>query len=177
MTAGKTIALTTQNFVSKVMFLFFNTLSRLVIAFPPRSKDLLISWVQSPSKMILEHQKIKSAIISTFSPSICHEMMGSDAMILVTVFIKIFKGHIFLNMHIFLNGNAASVCVPVRAHTWTHAFSVMSNSLWHHELQPLRLFCAWDFPGKNAGVDCHFLLQGIFPTQGWNPCLLPHLYW
>ena len=129
MTAGKTIALTIQKFVSKVMFLFFNMLSWLVIAFLPRSKHLLISWVQSPSKVILEPQKIKSAIISTFSPSICHEMMGSDAMILVTVFIKIFKGHIFLNMHIFLSSNATSACVSVCAHTCTHAFSVMSNSL------------------------------------------------
>ena len=101
MTAGKIIALTIQKFVSKVVSLFFNMLSWLVIAFLPRSKHLLISWLQSPSKVILEPNKIKSAIFPTFSPSICHEMMGSDAMILITVFIKIVKGHIFLNMHIF----------------------------------------------------------------------------
>ena len=88
-------------------------LSWLVIAFLPRSKHLLISWLQSPSKVILEPKKIKSATVSTFSPSICHEMMGSDAMILVTIFIKILNAHIFLNMHILLSSNSISVCVCV----------------------------------------------------------------
>ena len=83
MTTGKTIALTRQTFVGKVMSLLFNMLSRLVITFLPRSKRLLISWLQSPSAMILELQKIKSATVSTVSPSICHEVMGLDAMILV----------------------------------------------------------------------------------------------
>ena len=76
MTTGKTIALTRQTFVGKVMSLLFNMLSRLVITFLPRSKPLLISRLQSPSAMILEPQKIKSATVSTVSPSICHEMMG-----------------------------------------------------------------------------------------------------
>ena len=80
MTTGKTIALTRWAFVGKVMSLFFNMLSRLVIAFLPRSKRLLISWLQSPSAGILEPRKIKSA---TLSPSICHEVMGPDAMIFV----------------------------------------------------------------------------------------------
>ena len=83
MTTGKTIALTKQTFVSIVMSLLFNVLSRLVIAFLPRSKHLLISWLQSPSAVILEPKKIKSVTVSTFSPSICHEVMGLDAMILV----------------------------------------------------------------------------------------------
>jgi len=83
MTTGKTIALNRQTFVSKVMSLLFNMLSRLVIAFLPRSKHLLISWLQSPSAMILEPPKIKSVTISIVSPSICHEVMGLDAMILV----------------------------------------------------------------------------------------------
>ena len=84
MTTGKTIALTRRTFVAKVMSLLFNMLSRLVITFLPRSKRLLlISWLQSPSAVILEPQKIKSATVSTVSPSICHEMMGPDAMILV----------------------------------------------------------------------------------------------
>ena len=82
-TTGKTIALTRQTFVGKVMSLLFNTLSRLVIAFLPRSKCLLISWLQSPSAVILEPQKIKSVKVFIVSPSICHEVMGSDAMILV----------------------------------------------------------------------------------------------
>ena len=80
MTTGKTTALT---FVGKVMSLLYTMLSRFVITFLPKSKHLLISWLQSPSKVILEHKKIKSVTISIFSPSICHEVMGPDAMILV----------------------------------------------------------------------------------------------
>ena len=83
MTTGKTIALTRRTFVGKVISLLFNMLSRLVITFLPRSKRLLISWLQSPSTVILEPPKIKSDTVSTVSPSICHEMMGPDAMILV----------------------------------------------------------------------------------------------
>ena len=81
MTTGKTIALTRQTFVGKVMSLLFNTLSRLVIAFLLRSKSLLISWLESPSAVILETPKIKSDTVSTVSPSISHEVMGQDAMI------------------------------------------------------------------------------------------------
>src|SRR5574342_935864 len=83
MTTGKTIALTRRTFVGKVKSLLFNMLSRLVRTFLPRSKCLLISWLQSPSAVILEPQKIKSATVSTVSPSISHEVMGPDAMILV----------------------------------------------------------------------------------------------
>ena len=82
MTTGKTIDLTRWSFVGKVMSLLLNMLSRLVITFLPRSKRLLISWLQSPSAVILEPRKIKSAIVSTVSPSISHEVMGPDAMIL-----------------------------------------------------------------------------------------------
>ena len=80
MTTGKTIALTRQTFVGKEMPLLFNMLSRLVITFLPRSKHLLISWLQSPSAVILEPPKIKSVTVSS---SICHEVMGPDAMVLV----------------------------------------------------------------------------------------------
>ena len=83
MTTGKTIALTRQTFVGKVMSLHFNMLSTLVVTFLPRSKRLLISWLQSPSAVILEPPKIKSDTVSTVSPSIYHEVMGPDAMILV----------------------------------------------------------------------------------------------
>ena len=79
MTTGKTIALTRRTFVGKVMSLLFNMLSRLVIAFLPRSKHLLISWLQSPSAVILEPRKIKSDTVSIISPSISHEVMGPDA--------------------------------------------------------------------------------------------------
>ena len=83
MTTGKTIALIRRTFVGKVMSLLFNMLSRLVIAFLPMSKCLLISWLQSPSAVILEPKKIKSVTVSIVSPSICREVMGPDAMILV----------------------------------------------------------------------------------------------
>ena len=83
MTTEKTIALTRRTFVDKVMSLLLNMLSRLVITFLPRSKHLLISWLQSPSAVILEPPKIKSDTVSTVYPSICHEVMGPDAMILV----------------------------------------------------------------------------------------------
>ena len=94
MTTGKTIALTRRTFVGKVMSLLLNMLSRLVITFLPRSKLLLISWLQSPSAVILEPQKIKS---DTVSPSISHEMMGPDAMIFVFFFLFfIFKLYIIV---------------------------------------------------------------------------------
>ena len=81
MTTGKIIALTIQTFASKVMPLLFNMLSMFVIAFLPKSKCLLISWLQSPSAVILEPKKIKSVTVSIFYPSICHEVMEPDAMI------------------------------------------------------------------------------------------------
>ena len=83
MTTGKIIALTRRTFVGKVVSLLFNMLSRLVIAFLPRSKCLLISWLQSPSAIIFQPKKLKSVTVSIFYPSICHEVMGADAMILV----------------------------------------------------------------------------------------------
>ena len=83
MTTGKTIALTIWTFVCKVKPLLFNILSRFLIAFLPRSKRLLTSWLQSPSAVILEPKKRKSLTVSIVSPSICHEVMGPHAMILV----------------------------------------------------------------------------------------------
>ena len=83
MTTGKTIALTRRTFVGKVMSLLLNMLSRLVMTFLPRSKRLLISWLQSPSVVILEPRKIKSDTVSTVSPSISHEVVGLDARIFI----------------------------------------------------------------------------------------------
>ena len=83
LTAGKTIALTRRTFVGKVMSLLFNMLSRLVITFLPRSKRLLISWLQSPSAVILKPKQIKLVTVSIVSLSTCHELMGLDAMIVV----------------------------------------------------------------------------------------------
>ena len=83
MTTGKTIALTTWTYVGKVMSLLFNMLSKLVTTFLPGSMGLLISWLQSPSVVIFELKNMKAVTVSTVSPSICHEVMGPDAMILV----------------------------------------------------------------------------------------------
>ena len=83
MTTGKTVALTRLSFVSKVMSLLFNMLSRFVTEFLPRSNYLLISWLQLPSAVILELKKIMSFTVSIVSPSICHEVMGPDAMIFI----------------------------------------------------------------------------------------------
>ena len=83
MSNGKTIALTRQTFVGKLMSLLFNMLCRFAIDFLPRTKPLLISWLQSPYAVILEPEKIKSLTISLVSPSICHEVMGPDAMIFI----------------------------------------------------------------------------------------------
>ena len=101
MTTGKTIALTRQTFVGKVMSLLFNMLSRLVKTFLPRSKRLLIWWLQSPSAVILEPPKIKSVTVSIVSPSISHEVMGSDAMILVCWMLS-FKPNFSLSYFIFI---------------------------------------------------------------------------
>ena len=90
MITGKTVVLDMWIFVGKVMSLPFNMLSGLVIAFLPRSKCLFISWLQSLSEVILESRKIKSATVSTISPSVCHEVMGLDAMILVLGSLKLF---------------------------------------------------------------------------------------
>ena len=83
MTTGKTTALTIGTFVSKVMSLLFNMLSRLVIAFLPRSKSLLILWLQSPSAEIMEPKKIKSQTVSIVPPSTCHEVIGLDVVIFI----------------------------------------------------------------------------------------------
>ena len=100
-TTGKTITLTRWTFVGKVVSLLFNMLSRLVIAFLPRSKYILISWLQSPSEVILELPKIKSVTVSIVSPSICYEVMGPDAMILVFLMLN-FKTTFSLSSFIFI---------------------------------------------------------------------------
>ena len=102
MSTGKTIALTTRTFVSKVMSLLFNMLSRLVITFLPRSKRLLISWLQSLSGVILEPMKIKSVTVSMVSPYLCHEVMGLDSMILVFWMLR-FKPDFSLSSFTFIN--------------------------------------------------------------------------
>ena len=104
MTTGKTIALTRWTFVDKVMSLPFNMLSQLVITFLPRSRHLLIPWQQSPSAVILEPRKIKSATVSTVSPSICHEVMGlikkkNHSSYLEPELLKINKNYLSISIH------------------------------------------------------------------------------
>ena len=101
MTTGKAIALTRWTFVGKVIFLLFNMLSRLVIAFLPRSKRLLISWLQLPSTVILEPKKIKSLTVSIVCPYICHKVMGPDAMIFI-FWILSFKSTFSLSSFTFI---------------------------------------------------------------------------
>ena len=103
MTTGKTIALTRLTFVGKVIFLLFIKLSSLVITFLPRCKGLLISWLQSPFAVILEPSKIKSATVSTVSPSIYHEVMVPDAMVLIFWMLS-FKPTFSLSSFTFIKG-------------------------------------------------------------------------
>ena len=145
MTTGKTIALTRWTFVGKLISLLLNMLSRLVITFLPRSKRLLISWLQSPSAVILEPPKTKSDTVSTVSPSISHEVMGPDAIILVFWIMKVKESEV------------SQSCPTLRP----------------RGLQPTRLLWPWDSPGKNIGVGCRFLLQGNLPTRGLNPWIKP----
>ena len=113
MTTGKATALTIWTFVGKVISLLFNTLSRFAIAFLPRSKCHLILWLQSPSAVIFEPKEIKSALISTFLPSICYEVIASDAMILV--FLKLsFKSQLFYSpLFHFLLSPSKDFLVPL----------------------------------------------------------------
>ena len=116
MTTGKTIALTRWTFVGKVMSLLFNMLSRLVIAFLPRNKHLLISWLQSPSAVILEKKKIMSLTVSIVSPSICHEVMEPDVIL-------------WCNVH-FINGSLLRVPLHMGyALPWCHPSLSITNNM------------------------------------------------
>ena len=120
MTVGKTMALTRQIFVGKLMSLLFNMLSRLVMAFLPRSKRLLILWLESPSAVILESPKIKSLTVSVVSPYICHEVMGPEAMILVFWMLS-FKPTFSLSSFTFIKRLFSSASLSARRchlHIW-----------------------------------------------------------
>ena len=131
MTTGKTRALTWRTFVGKVMSLPFNKLSRLIITFLPRSKCLLISWLQSPSAAILEPQKIKSDTVSTVSPSISHDSMGRDAMILVFWMLS-FKPTFSLSAFTFIKrlfiSSSLSAIGWCHLHTWRYWY--FSRKSW-----------------------------------------------
>ena len=148
----------------KWMSLLFHMLSRLVITFLPRRKCLSISWLQSPSAVILEPRKIKSATVSTVSPFICHEVMGLDAMILVFWMLS-FKSA----FHSLLSPSSRGSLVPLH-------FLPLG---WCH----LHIWGDWYFSRQSwfqlvllPALGCYFLLQGIFPSQGSNLGLL-HCKW
>ena len=141
MTTGKTIALTRQTYVGKVMSLLFNMLSRLVITFLPRSKHLLISWLQSPSAVILESKKIKYLNVTTFSPSICHEVMRPEAMILVFWMLS-FKATFSLSSFTFMKRlfssfslsairMVSSAYLRLLVFSWKSWFQLVLHSSWH----------------------------------------------
>ena len=126
MTTGKIIALTIQTFVGKVISLLLNKLSRSVMAFLPRSKCLLISWLQSPFTVILEPKKIKSVTASTFLPSICHAVMGLHAMIFVFWMLS-FKPDFSLSFftlikRLFSSSSLSAIRVASSAGTWSNLF-------------------------------------------------------
>ena len=131
MTTGKTIALTRWNFVGKIMSLLFNKLSRLVITFLPRRKRLLISWLQSASAVILEPNKIKSATVSAISLSICHEVMGPDAMFLVFLMLS-FKPVFSLSSFTFIKRlfSSSSLCVVRVCHLHIWGYWYFSWQSW-----------------------------------------------
>ena len=135
-------------------------LSRLVITFLPRSKRLLISWLQSPSAVILEPKKIKSDTVFTVSPSISHEVMGADEWM-----IPFTEEKTFLGKDVLIRDRADQprvtflFCRVCLLNCFSHV--CLCAILW---IIAIRLLCPWDSPGKNTGVDCHALIQGIFPT-------------
>ena len=118
MTTGKTIALTRWTFVGKVMSLLFNILSSLVITFLPKSKCLLISWIQSPSAVILEPKKIPSVTVSIVSPSICHEVIGPDAMIFIFWMLS-FKAAFSLSSFTFIKRLLSSISLFAIRVVWS----------------------------------------------------------
>ena len=153
MATGKTIALTRQIFVGKVMSLLFNMPSRLVITFLPRSKHLLISWLQSPFPVILEPKKIKSDTISTVFPSNSHEVMGPDAMILVFWMLS-FKPTFSLSSFTFIkrlfsSSSLSAIRVVLSAYMGYWYFS--------RQFSALQTFfnCNWSVPGTTR-IDKYF---------------------
>ena len=174
MTTGKIIALTRQTSVDKVMSLLFNMLSRLVITFLPISKCLLISWLQSPLAVILDPGKIKSATVSTVSPSICHEVMGLDAVILVFWTLS-FKPTFALSSFIFINKLFGSSLFAIRVGSCVY----LRLLIFLPEI--LSPACAFSIPEFLMMYSAYMLnKQGDniqpwhTPFPIWNQSIIPH---
>ena len=146
MTTGKTIALTIRTCVDEVMSLLFNMLSRLVITFLPRSKSFLISWLQSPSVVILEPRRIKSATVSNVPPSICHEVMGPDAMILIFWMLSFKKPTVSLSSFSFTK-RLCSYCllsaIRVVSSAYLRLLILISQQSWFQLVLPLAQRFSW----------------------------------
>ena len=146
MTSGKTIALTRWTFVGKVITLLFTMLSRLVITFLPRSKHLLISWLQSPSAVILEPPKIKSATVFTVSPSVYHEVMGPDSTIFVFWMLS-FKPTFPLSSFTFIKRlfSSSLYAISVVSSAYLRLFTFLPEILIQLVLHPAQCF-SWCTP-------------------------------
>ena len=171
MTTGKTIALTRWTFVGKVMSLLFNMLSSLVIASLPRSKYLLISWLQSSSAVILEPKKIKSSTVSIVSPSICQEVMGPDAMILVFWMLS-FKPNFSLSSFTFVKRLFSSLLSANRVMSLQRGYWYFSQQSWfqlvHHPPVFPMMYSAykWNKQGDYIQPWCS-------PFPIWNQSVVP----
>ena len=182
MTTEKTITLTRQIFAGKVMSLLFNMLSRFVIAFPPKIRHLLISWLQCLSTVILEPRKIKSVTVSTVSPCICHEVMGPDAMILVFWTLN-FKPAFSLSYFTLIKCSLVPLHflslerLSVQFSSVQFSCSVVSNSLRAHESQHTRPPCPWPTPGVDSNSCpssrwCHpAISSSVVPFSFWSQSL------
>ena len=173
MTTRKNIAFTKWTFVGKIMSLLFNMLSRLVITFLPRSKCLLISWLQSPSAVILEPKKIKYVTVSIVSPSICHEMMGPDAMALVFWMLS-FKPTFSLSSFTFIKKLFSSSSLSSRRvchlHIWGYWY--FSQKSWFQlVLHPAQSFSWCTLHMLNKQGDNIQPWRTPFPI--WNQCVVP----
>ena len=168
MTTGKTIALTRWAFVGKVMSLLLNMLSRLVITFLPRSNRLLTSWLQSPSAVILKPQKIKSDTVSTVSPSLCHEVMGPDAMILVFCML-IFKPTFSLSSFTFIKRCfRSSLLSAIRCHLHIWSYWYFSWQSWFQlVLHPAR-HLAWHTPMAQLVKNQPMMQETWVWSLGWE---------
>ena len=173
MTTGKTIDVTRQTFVGKVISLLFNMLSRLVIAFLPKSKCLLTSWLQSPSAVILESKKIKSVTVSIVSTSICHEVMGLDAMILVfwmLSFKPVFSSSFTFIKWLFSSSSLSAIRLASSVYPWLLIFLLAilipacdsSSSTFHMMYSAYKL---------NKQSDSIQPWHAPFPI--WNHCVVP----
>ena len=175
MTTGKTIALTRWTFVGKVMSLNFNMMSKLVITFLPRSKGLLISWLQSPSAVILEPPKIKSVTVSIVSPSVCHEVMGPDAMIFVFWMLS-FKPDFSLSSFTFIQRLFSSLLSAIRvvSSMYLRLFIFLLAVLIPACASSSPAFCMMYFACKlNKQGENMQPLQTPFPV--WNQSVVPCL--